>query len=148
MESEGTFSSEQCEHNVESLALNVMEQDQSGENISLFLEDWKGGFELPHRPGFVVPENWRTYFSQLSSSSSSSQNWWQHEHQDSQWREHQDTLGKLTNGEITSGEKSDYRLFAKPMWQPLCKILAHSYLFFQGVSLTGNSDSLVSDGGC
>ena len=38
--SEGTSSSsEQCEHNVESLALNAMEQDQSGEKISLFLED-------------------------------------------------------------------------------------------------------------
>ena len=40
-ESEGTSSSGQCEHNVESLALNVMRQDQSGENISLFLEDWE-----------------------------------------------------------------------------------------------------------
>ena len=40
-ESEGTSSSEQCEHNVESLALNVMEPDQSGEKISLFLEDWE-----------------------------------------------------------------------------------------------------------
>ena len=39
-ESEGT-SSEQCEHNVESRALNVMEQDQSGEKISLFVEDWE-----------------------------------------------------------------------------------------------------------
>ena len=37
-------------------------------------------------------QNLRPYFSQTSSSSSSSQNWWQHEHhQDSQWREHQDT---------------------------------------------------------
>ena len=37
--SKGTSSAEQCEHNVESLALNVMEQDQSEEEISLFLED-------------------------------------------------------------------------------------------------------------
>ena len=44
------------------------------------------------------PPNWRTYFSLavwrnllIFSSSWSSQNWWQHEHQDSQWREHQDT---------------------------------------------------------
>ena len=37
---------------------------------------------------------------------------------------------KTPNGEITSGEKSEgYRLFAKPMWQPLCKILAHSQIF-------------------
>ena len=28
-------------HNVESLALSVMVQDQSGEKISLFLEDWE-----------------------------------------------------------------------------------------------------------
>ena len=38
-ESEGISSSEQREHNVESLALNVMVLDQSGEKISLFLED-------------------------------------------------------------------------------------------------------------
>ena len=38
-----------------------------------------------------MSQNWTTYFSQLSSSSSSSQNWWQHDNQDSQWREHQDT---------------------------------------------------------
>ena len=37
------------------------------------------------------------------------------------------TQGEITQGEITSGEKSGgCRLFAKPMWQPLCKILAHS----------------------
>ena len=35
-ESEGTSSSGQCEHYVESLALNVMGQNQSGEQISLF----------------------------------------------------------------------------------------------------------------
>ena len=45
-ESEGTSSSEQCEHNVENQALEVMEQDQPGEHISLFparmggLEEW------------------------------------------------------------------------------------------------------------
>ena len=39
-ESEGTSSSEQCEHNVESRALNVMGRDQSGEKVSLFLEHW------------------------------------------------------------------------------------------------------------
>ena len=38
-----------------------------------------------------VSQNWRTHFSQLSPSSSSSQTWWQHELQDTQWREHQDT---------------------------------------------------------
>ena len=41
-ESEGTSSSEQCEHNVESLALNAMEQDQSGEKVSLFLDACEG----------------------------------------------------------------------------------------------------------
>ena len=40
-ESEGFSSSEQYEHNVESVALNVMGQDQSGEKRSLFLEDWE-----------------------------------------------------------------------------------------------------------
>ena len=39
--SEGTSFSEQCEHNVESLALSVMARDQSGEHILLFLEDWE-----------------------------------------------------------------------------------------------------------
>ena len=39
-ESEGTSSSVQCQHNVESLALNVMEQDQSREKMFVFLEDW------------------------------------------------------------------------------------------------------------
>ena len=44
--------------NVESLALNVVEQDQPGEMISPFLEGLgagKGGFELPHGPGHAVP---------------------------------------------------------------------------------------------
>ena len=40
---------------------------------------------------------------------------------------------KTLNGEITSGGKSDgYRLLANPMWQPLCKILAHSLILFTG----------------
>ena len=39
-ESEGTSSSEQCERNVESLALDATGQDQSGAR-SLFLEDWE-----------------------------------------------------------------------------------------------------------
>ena len=58
-ESEGTSSSEQCEHNVESIALNGMGQDQSGEKISLCgrLGTCEGGFELPHGPGFAVPGN-------------------------------------------------------------------------------------------
>ena len=30
-----------CEHNVESLALNVIGQSWSGEKVSFFLEDWK-----------------------------------------------------------------------------------------------------------
>ena len=38
-ESEGPSSSEQCEHNVESLALNVMEQDW----VNRFLSSWKIG---------------------------------------------------------------------------------------------------------
>ena len=34
---------------------------------------------------------------------------------------------KTPTGKITSGEKSEgHRLFAKPMWQPRCEILAHS----------------------
>ena len=41
-ESEGTSSSEQREHNVESLALNVMEQDQSGEKVYLFRGNLRG----------------------------------------------------------------------------------------------------------
>ena len=39
LESEGISSSEKCEHNVENSALSVMGQDQSGEKISLFVED-------------------------------------------------------------------------------------------------------------
>ena len=39
-ESEGTCSVEQYEHNVESLALEVIGQNWSGETVSLFLEDW------------------------------------------------------------------------------------------------------------
>ena len=40
-ESEGLSSSDFCEHNVESLALNVIGQSWSGEKVSFFLEDWK-----------------------------------------------------------------------------------------------------------
>ena len=39
--SEGTSSSEMYEHNVESLALEVIGQNWSGEMVSLFLEDWE-----------------------------------------------------------------------------------------------------------
>ena len=39
-ESEGASFFEQYEHNVESLALNIIGQIWSGEEISLFLEDW------------------------------------------------------------------------------------------------------------
>ena len=39
-ESEGTSSFGQCERNVESLALNVVERDWSGEHISFFLKDF------------------------------------------------------------------------------------------------------------
>ena len=47
---------------LESLALNVLGQDQSGEKIFVLHEDWelaRGGLELPHRPGYVVPGNGR-----------------------------------------------------------------------------------------
>ena len=64
-ESEGTSSSGQCEHNMEILALNVVEQDQSGEKISLFLGTCEGGFELPHCPGHVVPGNARVLVAGL-----------------------------------------------------------------------------------
>ena len=50
-ESEGTSSSEQSEHYVESTGLTVMRQDLSGEHISLFLDDWelaRVGPELQH----------------------------------------------------------------------------------------------------
>ena len=40
-ESEGFSSSEQCEHKVGSFALCVVGQEQSGEKISLFSEDWE-----------------------------------------------------------------------------------------------------------
>ena len=40
-ESEGASSSEQCEYNMESSSLRVMVQDQSGEKVCLFLEDWE-----------------------------------------------------------------------------------------------------------
>ena len=73
-----------------------------------------------------MSQNWTTDFSQPSSSSSS-QNWWQHEHQDSQWRENQDTQWR------------DHQWRNHYWW---------IRRFFQGVSLAGNSDSLVSDGRC
>ena len=40
-----------------------------------------------------LSHHWMTYFAQSSSSSSFSQNWWQHEHkhQDSQWHGHHNT---------------------------------------------------------
>ena len=39
-----------------------------------------------------MSQNWRPCFSQpFFFLITSSQNWWQHEHQDTQWREHQDT---------------------------------------------------------
>ena len=41
LKSDGTSSLEKCEYNVESLALNGVEQDQSGEKNSLFLEGWE-----------------------------------------------------------------------------------------------------------
>ena len=38
--------------------------------------------------------------------------------------------GEITNGDLTSGGKSScYRLFANSLWQPPCKILAHSFMF-------------------
>ena len=40
-DSEGTSSSQLCEHNVESPALHIIGQNWSGEKISLFLEDWE-----------------------------------------------------------------------------------------------------------
>ena len=44
---------------MESFALNVTGQDQSGEEIFLVGRwgTWKGGLGLPHRPGYVVPGN-------------------------------------------------------------------------------------------
>ena len=59
-ESEGASSFDQYEHNVESLALDFLGQNWSGEKISLFLEDWefaKSSLELPHSSWYVVPGN-------------------------------------------------------------------------------------------
>ena len=50
-ESEGLSSSDFREHNVESLALNVIGQNWSG------LGTCEGGFVLPHCPGYAVPGN-------------------------------------------------------------------------------------------
>ena len=57
-ESEGLSSSDFREHNVESLASNVIGQNWSGENGVPFrggLGTCEGGVELPHCPGYVVP---------------------------------------------------------------------------------------------
>ena len=67
-ESEGFSSSDFREHNVESLAPNVVGQEQSGEKISLVLGSlgtFEGGLELPHRPGYVVPGNGRRSVGEL-----------------------------------------------------------------------------------
>ena len=58
-DSEGTSSSEHCEHIVECLALNVLGQDQSGEKISLpgRLGSCECDFEPSHCSGYVVPGN-------------------------------------------------------------------------------------------
>ena len=61
-ESEGTSSPEDCEHNVENLALEVIGQNWSGEMVSLFLEDWgtcEGSVELPLALDLCVPGNVR-----------------------------------------------------------------------------------------
>ena len=56
-----------------------------------------------------MSQNWRTYFSQPSSSSTSSQNWWQHELKtlngmNTKTPNGEITNGKITNGKITNGE--------------------------------------------
>ena len=59
-ESEGLSLSDFREHNVESLALNVIGQNWSGENGVPFpggLGTCEGGVELPHCPGYIVPGN-------------------------------------------------------------------------------------------
>ena len=59
-ESEGLSSSHFREHIVESLAVNVIGQNWSGEKVSLFpggLGTCEGGFELPRCPGHVVAGN-------------------------------------------------------------------------------------------
>ena len=77
--------------------------------------------------------NWKTYFSQPSSSSSSSPFWWQHEQQDSEWQEHQDTQCRDHQWQDHQwrGLQVLKKVFAKPMWQPLCKIFLGIRSFFQ-----------------
>ena len=56
----GTATLKQCEHNVESLALNAVRQDQSGEKefpLPRRLGTCEGGFELTLCPGCVAPGN-------------------------------------------------------------------------------------------
>ena len=57
-----------------------------------------------------MSQHWRTYFAQFSSSSSS-QNWWQREHEkktlngvDTKTPNGEITNGKIINGKITEGE--------------------------------------------
>ena len=50
-----------------------------------------------------MSQNWKSYWSQPCSSSSSSQCWWHHEHKDSHWREHQDTQWRQTIFKILCG---------------------------------------------
>ena len=63
----------------------------------LYSEEWRTRqrpFDEELKADFGwLNQDWRTYFAQSSSSSPSSQNWWQHEHQhqDSEWHGHQDT---------------------------------------------------------
>ena len=72
-----------------------------------------------------MSHNWSTYFSQPSSSSSS-QNWWQHEHPYSQWREHQDTQWRRSPMERSKMVNSQIfpRSFAYRKWRFPCKRLA------------------------
>ena len=60
-ESEGTSTAEQCEHYVGSLALHVVGQELNQKFLSLLgrLGTCEGVFELPHRPGHIVPGNAR-----------------------------------------------------------------------------------------
>ena len=59
-ESEGLFSSDLREHDVESPALHVIGLNWSGEKVSFFLGGLgtcEGGLELPRCPEYVVPGN-------------------------------------------------------------------------------------------
>ena len=58
--SEGTYSFEDYEHNVDNLALEVVGQKLSGEVVSLFSEDWElgtGGTKLARGNGPSLPRN-------------------------------------------------------------------------------------------